>query len=123
MFSIPLLRARARAAGRRRAAAAQLGAAIGASFARLRHTLRELRRYRHAFLMLLAFLLYNDGIGTIIRMASLYGTQVGIDQGSLIAALLMVQFVGDPVRVPLRRGSPAAIGAKPRSSSRSSSTP
>ena len=63
---------------------------------RLRGTLHALRRYRHAFLMLVAFLLYNDGIGTIIRMASLYGTQVGIDQGSLIAALLMVQFVGIP---------------------------
>ena len=32
--------------------------------------------------MLVAFLLYNDGIGTIIRMATLYGTQIGIDQGA-----------------------------------------
>jgi MFS transporter, UMF1 family len=69
---------------------------IAGAFRRLGGTLHALRRYRHALLMLVAFLLYNDGIGTIIRMSSLYGTQVGIDQGSLIAALLMVQFVGVP---------------------------
>jgi UMF1 family MFS transporter len=69
---------------------------LGEAFGRLRDTLHALQRYRHAFLMLVAFLLYNDGIGTIIRMSSLYGTQVGIDQGSLIAALLMVQFIGVP---------------------------
>jgi UMF1 family MFS transporter len=69
---------------------------IAGAFRRLRGTLHSLQRYRHALLTLVAFLLYNDGIGTIIRMSSLYGTQVGIDQGSLIAALLMVQFVGVP---------------------------
>jgi MFS transporter, UMF1 family len=65
-------------------------------FAQVWTTLGSLRRYRNAFLMLLAFLLYSDGINTIIRMSTLYGTQIGIDQGSLIAALLMVQFVGVP---------------------------
>ena len=39
-----------------------------------------LRVHQQAFLMLLAFLIYNDGIGTIIRMASIYGTEIGIDQ-------------------------------------------
>ena len=33
--------------------------------------------------LLLAFLLYNDGIQTIIRMAAIYGSEVGIDQGAL----------------------------------------
>ena len=75
-------------------------------------TLRELRRYRHAFAMLVAFMLYNDGIGTIIRMATLYGTQVGIDQGSLIGALLLVQFIGVPSAFVF--GAVAAkVGAKP----------
>ena len=41
-------------------------------------TLRELRRYRQAFLMLVAFLIYNDGIGTIIRMAAPYGKEIGL---------------------------------------------
>jgi UMF1 family MFS transporter len=46
--------------------------------------------------MLLAFLIYNDGIGTIIRMATAYGTEIGIGQAELIAAVLLVQFVGVP---------------------------
>jgi UMF1 family MFS transporter len=46
--------------------------------------------------MMLAFLLYNDGIQTIIRMAAIYGTEVGIERPTLIAAILMVQFAGIP---------------------------
>ena len=59
-------------------------------------TFRELRANRNAFLMLLAFLLYNDGIQTIIRMSSIYGAEVGIDQNAQIAAFVLVQFVGVP---------------------------
>ena len=66
------------------------------AFARLGDTFRELRGYRQAFLMLLAFLIYNDGIQTIIKMATAYGTEIGIGQGALIAAILLVQFVGIP---------------------------
>jgi MFS transporter, UMF1 family len=69
---------------------------IQATLARLGHTAHELRRYKQGFLMLLAFLIYNDGIGTIIRMATVYGAEIGIDQGSMIASILIVQFVGIP---------------------------
>lgn len=64
--------------------------------ARLRETFRDLRGYRSALLMLVAFLIYNDGIGTIIRMATAYGTELGIGQSALIGAILLVQFVGIP---------------------------
>ena len=47
---------------------------IRMAFVRLGETFRELRSYRQAFLMLLAFLIYNDGIQTIIKMATAYGT-------------------------------------------------
>jgi UMF1 family MFS transporter len=63
---------------------------------RLIETGRSLRRYRQAFLMLLAFLIYNDGIGTIIRLASIYATEIGIDQTAIIASVMLVQFVGIP---------------------------
>jgi len=66
------------------------------AFAQLAQTFRELRGYRNAFLMLLAFLVYNDGIGTIIRMATIYGTEIGIDDNVMIAAILITQFVGIP---------------------------
>ena len=72
------------------------GVDIGAAFGRLARTFREIRKYRHAFLMFIAMLLYQDGIQTIIRMAGVYGAEVGIDQTSQIAAFVMVQFVGIP---------------------------
>ena len=69
---------------------------VDVAFGRLLETFRELRGYRQAFLMLLAFLIYNDGIQTIIKMATAYGTEIGIGQSALIGAILVVQFVGIP---------------------------
>lgn len=69
---------------------------LRAALTRIVETLRELRRYRNAFVMLVAFLLYNDGVQTIIKMAAAYGTEIGIGQGALIAAFVLVQFVGVP---------------------------
>lgn len=72
------------------------GSAIGEAFTRLGRTFKEIRRYRHAFLLFIAMLLYQDGIQTVIRMASVYGAEVGIDQNAQIGAFVMVQFVGIP---------------------------
>jgi UMF1 family MFS transporter len=69
---------------------------VRAAFVRVWETFHELRGYRQAFLMLVAFLLYNDGIQTIIRMAAIYGAEIGIDQTSQIEAFVVVQFVGIP---------------------------
>ena len=75
----------------------QMGqSSLRAAFVRLGETLRELRGYKQAFMMLLAFLVYNDGIGTIIRMATTFGTEIGLEQGDLIAAIMLVQFIGVP---------------------------
>lgn len=82
-----------------------------APFVRLGHTFRELRRFRQAALLLLAFLLYNDGIQTIIKLATAYGTELGIGRGALIGSILLVQFVGIPCTFAF--GALAArIGAK-----------
>jgi UMF1 family MFS transporter len=69
---------------------------VKVAFIRLGDTFHELRSYRNAFLLLLAFLIYNDGIQTIIKMATAYGTEIGIGQSALIGAILLVQFVGIP---------------------------
>ncbi len=63
---------------------------------RILTTLREIRKYRQAFRFLLAFWLYNDGIGTIIVMAVIFGVEIGIGQNHLIGAILAVQFIGMP---------------------------
>jgi UMF1 family MFS transporter len=75
---------------------AESGAGFMGAVRGLLATLRALRRYRHAFLLLLAFLLYNDGIQTIIRMATIYGTEIGLDDNAMIGALLVTQFIGIP---------------------------
>jgi MFS transporter, UMF1 family len=72
---------------------------VAAGLGRLAGTLRDLRGYRHAFLLLLAFLLYNDGIQTIIRMGAAYGVEIGISTGTLIIAIIMIQFVGVPFAI------------------------
>jgi MFS transporter, UMF1 family len=95
-FSIPIFR-RVPEPPRRLEADEERGAnPLRIAFTRLKETLTELRGYKHAFLMLLAFLIYNDGIQTIIKMATAYGTELGIDQGALIGAVLIVQFAGIP---------------------------
>jgi MFS transporter, UMF1 family len=110
VFSLPLLRKVPEPAVPP-VAAVPIGRAVTDALAQLRETFRNLRRYKQAFLMLVAFLVYNDGIGTIIRMASLYGAQIGIAQEHLIAALLLVQFVGVPCSFFFGRLADA-IGAK-----------
>lgn len=69
---------------------------ISASFQRLAETLKDIRRYRELFKYLLSFLIYNDGIGTIIGVAVIYGAELGFGSVELILALLLVQFVGIP---------------------------
>jgi UMF1 family MFS transporter len=66
------------------------------AFSRLGETLREMRHFKQAFLAMLAFTIYNDGIQTIIRMATAFGTEIGIERPALIKAILLVQFVGIP---------------------------
>ncbi|HZD10723.1 MAG TPA: MFS transporter, partial [Candidatus Binatia bacterium] len=69
---------------------------LTASFSRLRETFRQMRRYRQLFKFLIAFLIYNDGIGTIIGVAAIYGAELGFGSVELILAILLVQFVGIP---------------------------
>jgi UMF1 family MFS transporter len=92
VFSIPLFRK----VPEPQADGGGSGSAIGAAFTRLGRTFKEIRRYRNAFLLFIAMLLYQDGIQTVIRMSSVYGAEVGIEQTSQIAAFVMVQFVGIP---------------------------
>ena len=63
-------------------------------FKQLRHTLTNLPNYPHTLLFLAAYLLYNDGIQTIIALSAQFGAQeLGMATASLIQLILMVQFI------------------------------
>lgn len=72
---------------------------LQASFGRLGHTFREIRKFRQLLLFIIAFWLYNNGIGTIIFMATIYGTELGFSSTTTIGTLLMVQFVAMPFAI------------------------
>lgn len=101
VFSLPLFRDVPEPEGR----ASGLPAArlAGATFRRLARTLAHIRERRDLLWFLLAFWLYSDGIGTIIKMATIYGAEVGIGQKDLIGALLMVQLVAAPASLAFGR--------------------
>jgi len=111
LFSIPLFRHVPEPPPAATGSVAQ-HTAVRLAFVHAWQTFHELRQYRHAFLMLVAFLLYNDGIQTMIRMAAIYGAEVGIDSNAQIAAFVMVQFVGVPCSF-LFGAAADRIGAKP----------
>ena len=96
VFSIPLWRNVPEPPRRIRPEEEKGANPVTAGFKRLVETFREITRYKELFKFLIAFWLYNDGIGTIIKMATIYGAEIGIGQTSLIGTLLMVQFVGIP---------------------------
>ncbi len=97
LFSIPLFRTVSEPPRTLEADESTTASAVRATFTRLMETLRDLRSlYREAFLTLVAMFIYNDGIGTIIRMAAIYAATIGVPQHHVIIAILLVQFVGIP---------------------------
>lgn len=95
IFTIPLLRHVPEPPANKTGVGAGLNP-VKASFKRLALTFTEIRKYRELFKFLIAFWLYNDGIGTIIKMATIYGAEIGIGTLDLVGALLLTQFVGIP---------------------------
>ena len=97
VFSIPIFRRVAEPARLLEAGNADATHAIRGTFRALLTTLTELRRtYRQAAIALLAMFVYNDGIGTVIRMAAIYASSIGVPQQHVIIAILLVQIVGIP---------------------------
>lgn len=94
LFSIPLFRHVPEPAATRMAGEAK--STLRSTFTRMGHTFRQIRQYRQLLIFLAAFWLYNDGIGTIMRMATAYGDEIGIPMSVLVGALLITQFVGIP---------------------------
>ncbi|GAA2512936.1 MFS transporter [Streptomyces gobitricini] len=65
---------------------------LGSGWRQLLATLRDMRRHPLTLSFLLAYLVYNDGVQTVISQASVYGSEeLGLDQTTLITAVLLVQ--------------------------------
>ncbi|MFD5102792.1 MFS transporter [Streptomyces albidochromogenes] len=65
---------------------------VGAGWRQLAATVKDMRRHPLTLSFLLAYLVYNDGVQTVISQASVYGSQeLGLDQTTLITAILLVQ--------------------------------
>ena len=70
------------------------GGLLHRSFGQLFTTLREMRGFPMTLTFLVAFLFYNDGVQTVIGVASTYGSkQLGFGDGVLIGTILLIQFV------------------------------
>jgi len=86
---------------------------FGVIVMQLVRTFQELRRsYPQAFLFLLAFLIYNDGILTIIRMAGIIATNRGFSEGVIIGTILGIQFIAIPFAILFGQLA-TRFGAKP----------
>ena len=67
---------------------------LTAGFHQLRQTLRRIRGKPQTMLFLAAYLIYNDGIQTVITLTSQFGQEeLNMTMGALTGAILMVQFV------------------------------
>ena len=73
-----------------------IGAAARAGWRELGNTVAHLREIKPLVWFLVAYWLYIDGVNTVIKMAVDYGLSLGFPQESLIAALLLTQFVAFP---------------------------
>lgn len=69
------------------------------SFARIRDTFHNIKQHRSAFMFLLAYFFYIDGVDTIIKMSTAYGTDLGIGSSQLMIILLATQFVAFPFAI------------------------
>ena len=88
---IPMLRLRNRRVPVHEATAVR---AVAGSVRQLGRTIADLRRYPRTLLFLAAYLVYNDGVQTVISFSATYADQeLGLGQTHQIGAILMVQFI------------------------------
>ena len=60
---------------------------------------KEIRQFKDLFWFLLTFLVYANGIGTIITMAAAFATDLGFSTITVLGTFLMVQFVAAPFAI------------------------
>ncbi|MDD6785767.1 MAG: MFS transporter [Eggerthellales bacterium] len=69
---------------------------LSSTFKGLWKTLKAIGKDKCLLMFIVAYFFYIDGVHTIIKMSTSYGTDLGIDSTMLVLALLMTQFVAFP---------------------------
>ena len=110
LFSIPLLTYIKEAPTKDQASGFK---AVREGFHQLIETLKEIRNFKVLVLFLAAYWIYIDGVNTVIKTAVFFGDRIlGLEQASLITALLLTQFVAFPAALAFGALG-QRIGAKP----------
>ncbi len=76
---------------------------LRSTFSELAHTMKDIIADRRLLMFMLAFFFYIDGVHTIIKMATSFGTDLGIESTQLVLALLLTQFVAFPSAIAYGR--------------------
>lgn len=79
------------------------GSVAARGFRQLARTFAEIRRNRRLLTFLAAYVLYIDGVNTVIKMAAKYGRDVGVGTPHLLIALAVTQFVAFPAAIAFGR--------------------
>lgn len=69
------------------------------TLSRLGRMVKRIAKNRGLLLFLIAYFFYIDGVGTIIHMATIFGTNMGLDSNAMIVILLVVQIVAFPFAI------------------------
>lgn len=72
---------------------------VRSTLSNLLHTAKDIIAQKHIFLFILAYFFYIDGVGTIISVSTSYGSKLGLNNISMILALLMTQVVAVPFSI------------------------
>ncbi len=94
VFALPLFYSVSEPGSRRRTPISL--SVITKGLQQLHRTVSRIGHYKELALFLLAFWIYNDGIGTIIKIATAYGDEIGIDHNQMLIALVLTQLIGFP---------------------------
>ena len=90
-FTVPLAKNVQQLHGKKRSERMVHATVVG-----LLNTLKSIVHDRRLLFFMLAFFFYIDGVHTVIKMSTSYGTDLGIDSTQLVLALLVTQFVAFP---------------------------
>jgi UMF1 family MFS transporter len=72
---------------------------VGDALSNLMATFKDIRRYKHIFIFMIAYLLYIDVVNTVIRLATTIGSELNVGDPVLLGVVILVQFIAFPCAI------------------------